>query len=65
VLIRQFSWPFYPSGFFPRLLLRLAHLRVRVLASWLDAAVIMGRDEGECAFVKLSHSTESIYSLEV
>ena len=63
---RRFSWPSYPSGFFPRLLLRLQHLRVRTLISWLDAAVITGRDGTECAFLKLSRlSGQNKYCLEV
>ena len=61
---RRITWSFYPSGFFPRLILRLAHLRIRLLASWLDAAIIMGRDDSECAFLRLAHS-EAAYHLEV
>jgi hypothetical protein len=61
---RRFSWDFLPSGFFPRLLLRLVHLRMRLLACWIDAAVIMGRNDFECAFLQLLRN-EDKYNLEV
>ncbi len=63
---RVFKWGFQPEGFFPRLLLRLVHLRLTPLTCWLDAAVFMGREGGECAFMKLSHSfEENQYTLKV
>jgi len=61
---RRFSWDFLPSGFFPRLLLRLVHLRMRLLAGWIDAAVVMGRNNFECAFLRLSRNEDKYY-LEV
>lgn len=55
--VRHFRWNFYPAGFFPRLLLRLVHLRVKPLKSWLDAAVVVGHRD-ECAFMRISKNEE-------
>eukprot|EP00026_Physarum_polycephalum_P000182 Phypoly_transcript_00182.p1 GENE.Phypoly_transcript_00182~~Phypoly_transcript_00182.p1 ORF type:complete len:2033 (+),score=208.26 Phypoly_transcript_00182:30-6101(+) len=64
--VRRFSWKIFPSGFFPRLLLRLVHLRMKPLVCWLDAAVILGKDGTECAFMRLSQKLEdSSFFLEV
>lgn len=69
VYARQFRWAFYPSGFVPRLLLRLVHLRLRPLKCWLDAAVIMNRDGNEFAFFQISKIEETdddaVYELKV
>lgn len=64
---RIFKWSFFPAGFFPQLLLRLVHLRVRFLGCWLNGAVVMSRAGTECALLKLSHSPneDNQYLLEV
>ena len=46
-------------------MLRLVHLRVRPLATWLDAAVIMGRRDDECALMQLSQISKNEVVLEV
>ncbi len=62
---RIFTWKFFPNGFFPRLLLRLAHLRFGLLACWLDAAVIVGKG-AECAFLRLFRELDQMqFKLEV
>lgn len=63
--MRRFTWPSHPTGFFPRLLLRLVHLRMKPLACWLDAAVIMGKGGVECAFLHLFRQQDSQFVLEV
>ena len=64
--VRRFSWRFFPAGFFPRLLLRLVHFRLRPLACWLDAAVIMGKYSNECAFMQLHPDPQdAMFHLEV
>jgi hypothetical protein len=64
--VRRFSWKFFPSGFFPRLLLRLVHLRMNTLVCWLDSAIILGTNGVECAFMQLSRkSHDDPFILEV
>lgn len=67
VFMRRFMWEFYPSGFVPRLLLRLVHLRMTLLKSWYDGAIILSQNGTECAHVQLSkiEAQESTYQLEV
>ncbi len=59
--MRIFKWDFHPSGLFPRLLLRLVHLRLTPLACWLDAAVVMGRGGCECAILKLNKKILEVF----
>lgn len=64
---RKFGWDFFPTGFFSQMLLRLVHLRMQVLACWLNAAVIMGKTGSECAILQLQRGAgeENRYYLEV
>eukprot|EP00026_Physarum_polycephalum_P000536 Phypoly_transcript_00537.p1 GENE.Phypoly_transcript_00537~~Phypoly_transcript_00537.p1 ORF type:complete len:1451 (+),score=177.67 Phypoly_transcript_00537:50-4354(+) len=64
MLKRRFTWTFYPANFFPRLLLRLMHMQVTLLGSWVDAVVLMNQDQSHYAFVHL-FSQEGSFILEV
>ena len=63
-LKRRFTWAFYPANFFPRLLLRLMHMQVSLLGSWVDAAVLMSQDQGHYSFIHL-FSQDGSFILEV
>lgn len=64
MLKRRFTWGFYPANFFPRLLLRLMHMQVSLLGSWIDAAVVMSPNHSHYGFIHL-FSTEGTFILEV
>jgi hypothetical protein len=64
--VRRFEWTSYPSGLFPRILLRIFHTQLIVMACWLDAAVVMSRKGKDCAFLHIAQdSNRNIYFLEV
>lgn len=64
IYVRKFEWDFYPSGFFPRLLVRLMHLKLAMPLSWANAAVLHSRDGDEVAFLHLKKEGEK-FCLEV
>lgn len=63
-LKRRFTWPFYPANFFPRLLLRYMHMQFLLLASWVDAVIIMNQERDQHGFVQFFRK-EGKFFLEV
>lgn len=64
MLKRRFSWSYYPSNFFPRLLLRFMHMQLLLLGSWVDAVVIMNQEQEQYGFLKF-FSRDGSFILEV
>ena len=64
MLKRRFTWSIFPANFFPRLLLRLMHMQMCLLGSWVDAGVVMSQDQGHHGFLHL-FPKDGCYVLEV
>lgn len=57
-------WDFYPTGFFPRLLVRIMHAQFPVPASWANAAIFFSRSGDEVGLLQIKKA-DSKYCLEV